>query len=880
MKYLLWLFIPILLLGQVKTVTQTGVKRSMIRGDATTLTWTVSGDYSSDSLLFIAMDNDSNAVLRLTTSGGLTASYSSPNTTITGTIHAATTENFIAQNYLYDISSVTDSVTLIMGLLSVIADVSNLEDTVLASVPYYTVALDTPAANNNFIVGMDSTNRWYQKTLAQTRTILGIDTITGAANLPDSVVYDSQISDMVTKSTSQTITGQKNFSVIKVGADTADVYKRISQTVNIEEYIGAYDTSQGWSLVIQAAIDANLGTGKNILFDGNKTYDLQMQGNNPYQSGGYCVDVKTGGFGIIIPLTTTLRMKDNQQTDATGEVVVICGRNTKNLYMGGGGKILGNTAGQTGWTRGYNQLTFGEVINIIDSPASGFTGLKNITIENLEIGDHFANPINLRGGSNVRVSNIKSWGFGEGIQLIRIKDFICENLLIDDSTGVDIGDGFELSDCKDGYVNNITIKNGSGGAAFDLFYSDNIRVDNFFIRDWSGGATSATGAYNLWYSNGRIINCGNAILGGTNNHHFENIDIDSCFIAVQVNGAQTMYLDNVNISHSDYGLWITGSPKVYYSGGKIQNNGLGIIFSNSSNGSGEAPSLYAKNLTIKNNTTAMRISAASDAAYLPSGILSSSILDSNTTRFDFGTNGTNLITDNTNYISPLSTASGGGKLITQGSDEINLISGNYITTITGGLKNQLLRINFSAATEVRSIGSPFSASSQIYLRNFRSEAFQDGDALFLRYDATNDKWIEVYRNVFGNNTGSDVVQIDGFYYDNVNDSVSSYTTLSRFSGSLGSRFYLSKNAKIKSWGVVSSGARTAGTLTVGLFWNGGGANKTLTLDGTNTTTNKTWFYRSTGVDLSEGDYIEIKYITSNDFAPTTADIQVWVELEY
>src|SRR5574343_1124250 len=222
MKYLLWLFIPILLLGQVKTVTQTGVKRSMIRGDATTLTWTVSGDYSSDSLLFIAMDNDSNAVLRLTTSGGLTASYSSPNTTITGTIHAATTENFIAQNYLYDISSVTDSVTLIMGLLSVIADVSNLEDTVLASVPYYTVALDTPAANNNFIVGMDSTNRWYQKTLAQTRTILGIDTITGATLIPDSVIYTSETADMVTKSTSQTITGQKNFmGLVKIGSDTS-----------------------------------------------------------------------------------------------------------------------------------------------------------------------------------------------------------------------------------------------------------------------------------------------------------------------------------------------------------------------------------------------------------------------------------------------------------------------------------------------------------------------------------------------------------------------------------------------------------------------------------------------------------------------------------
>lgn len=179
MKYLLWLLLPVLLIGQVKTVTQTGIKRTMIRGDATTLTWTVSGDYTTDSLLFIAIDSDSNAVLRLTTGGLLSTSYTSPNTTITATIYAATTEDFIAQDYLYDITNVTDSITLIMGLLSVIADVSNLADTVVAPIPYYTVTIDTPSANNNFIIGMDSTNKWYQKTLAQTKTILGIDTLSG-----------------------------------------------------------------------------------------------------------------------------------------------------------------------------------------------------------------------------------------------------------------------------------------------------------------------------------------------------------------------------------------------------------------------------------------------------------------------------------------------------------------------------------------------------------------------------------------------------------------------------------------------------------------------------------------------------------------------------
>lgn len=303
MKYLLWLFIPILLLGQVKTVTQTGVKRSMIRGDATTLTWTVSGDYSSDSLLFIAMDNDSNAVLRLTTSGGLTASYSSPNTTITGTIHAATTENFIAQNYLYDISSVTDSVTLIMGLLSVIADVSNLEDTVLAPIPYYTVALDTPAANNNFIIGMDSNNVWYQKTLAQTKTILGIDTLSGNVN----VDVDSLYTYWVNKHEAQTITGQKNFmGTVKIFPDTVltlgtwglgsrrtglyfDKPDTLGNQINIFDVVHTNDTVPDWSLTSRDWRFRNqTGHGLYLKQNGHLTKNIPDWGTAweaPYQDG-------------------------------------------------------------------------------------------------------------------------------------------------------------------------------------------------------------------------------------------------------------------------------------------------------------------------------------------------------------------------------------------------------------------------------------------------------------------------------------------------------------------------------------------------------------------------------------------------------------------
>ncbi len=211
-KIFIFLLIVQIGVAQVRTVTQTGVRRSMIRGDATTLTWNVSGNCSSDSLLFIVKDKNGDAVLRTSTGGGISASYSKPNTTITATIYAATTENFVAQNYLYDITNVTDSITLIMGSLTVTADISNLGDTVIASVPYYTVALDTPNYANTFIIGQDSTDIWYRRTTAETRTILGIDTLTGGTTIPDSVVFESELDNYVDKTSTENIGGVKTFT--------------------------------------------------------------------------------------------------------------------------------------------------------------------------------------------------------------------------------------------------------------------------------------------------------------------------------------------------------------------------------------------------------------------------------------------------------------------------------------------------------------------------------------------------------------------------------------------------------------------------------------------------------------------------------------------
>jgi len=67
---------------------------------------------------------------------------------------------------------------------------------------------------------MDSNNVWYQKTLAQTKTILGIDTLSGNTT-----------------------------------ADLDSLYTKTSHIVNVMDYVDSYDTTNGWQGAINAAIN-------------------------------------------------------------------------------------------------------------------------------------------------------------------------------------------------------------------------------------------------------------------------------------------------------------------------------------------------------------------------------------------------------------------------------------------------------------------------------------------------------------------------------------------------------------------------------------------------------------------------------------------------
>lgn len=99
----------------------------------------------------------------------------------------------------------------------------------------------------------------------------------------------------VDKTTSQTITGQKNFSVLKVGADTVDVGKRISGTINVKEFdaVGDSVTDDRDAFNQALAYLSSNGGGTLIVPEGN--YFILREINVPSN-----VTIRGSGYNSVI----------------------------------------------------------------------------------------------------------------------------------------------------------------------------------------------------------------------------------------------------------------------------------------------------------------------------------------------------------------------------------------------------------------------------------------------------------------------------------------------------------------------------------------------------------------------------------------------------
>lgn len=425
------------------------------------------------------------------------------------------------------------------------------------------------------------------------------------------------------------------FDSTQVNANFDSLYTKTSHIVKIEEYIGALDTSLGWSFVVQAAVDANLGTGNTLLFNENKVYELQSQKNDPGEVGyKTCIDLKSGGFNLIIPSSTTLKVKDDQQTVAGTGLNIITFANTIDLYIGGGGTIVGNTAGQINYEGTYTQGS-PAIINGRTIPHSQRYN-KNITVENLRLYDHWGCPVDIEGVDGLILKNLSNYGTGEGFQAVECADVLFDNLYVSDSANTYVGDGIELSGCEYFQAVNCIVRGeggGGGGSAFDLFGSKYGILTNFIVEEWSTGVNAHFGNNNTPFheviiSNGQMLRMeGDAIdvqtYGGIT--YINDIIIDSSLISIQVNGDynSTVYINNMTFVNSASAVVITGGNKVFLTNSTFDNC-EGIYIGNGVTDS-IPPEIYIMNNIFKNVQYGFSVNNSGDGNWFPTGVISNNV---------------------------------------------------------------------------------------------------------------------------------------------------------------------------------------------------------------------------------------------------------------
>jgi hypothetical protein len=270
---------------------------------------------------------------------------------------------------------------------------------------------------------------------------------------------------------------------------------------------------------IQAALDAagSRGGGTVALTEPG-VYDLAAQGPNPYHPGHrYCLELRFDRVDLRIGAGVTLRLADGQQTDEGGPVDIVVWGSRRGLRLSGEGTISGNTAGQRGWTRGYSQITNGNVVAgywIEGSPN------EDIRVEGLTLADHFSNALYLNGHPFMRnrrlhIRRVRARDTGEGPLVMNADDVVLEdNTYENAAVGAHPGDGFELWNVTRFRVLRTTVRGRLGGSAIDLYGSRQGVVDGFTIEGGREGVAVqenlalATYAERLEVRNGRITLAG------------------------------------------------------------------------------------------------------------------------------------------------------------------------------------------------------------------------------------------------------------------------------------------------------------------------------------------------------------------------------------
>lgn len=886
MKYLLCILLTaycLLPIAIAQTLGNTDLY--LVRGDAKEFEFSFYGDVTADELLFVVKASDSISDLRLiqkknTVAGGsqdeIVTTYKKPFTKIKVKFIPIDTEDLLRNRYYFDLTRTnpadsTDHTHLFIGYL-------NMQPTISTPGDGSNVPLD---GTRFYFVGLDSSNKEP-----------GIPIFRNSDNSMEYLSYEELL---------DSTSSPDSFDVHRTKLN--NLSRKTSHIIKIEEYIGALDTSLGWSLVIQAAVDANLNTGTSLIFKENYLYELQNQKQNPYNPTlDVCVDLKTGGVSLIIPSSTVIMMKDGQQTDAGGAVDLIAFEDASNIYIGGGGKIIGNTAGQTGWTQGYGQLQHGCIIRGYSTGNDWGLG-HNIIIENLELSDHFSNPLDISAVEHLIYKDLRAYNVGEGFGASFCNDVYFDNILLNDSSSTMAGDAIEVVRVYNFKLVNCTVEETySGASAFDLGGSWNGIVDNFRINNWYSGGGFSFGTSmgyicdNIIIQNGACtndtLNTANsaiALESGEGEITFKNVTVKNYpqgFAALDLGDGVSGGLQRVeNCTFINTRTSVLSSRIVWFNNcvfdscGNTVNNGAIDIYAIYDNDTSYTRITDCK--FYNSDGYGIRTDVNAKSGFVPIGNITNCYFENNTNSDIYFVSGVEFHTSGNKRKEPqlFNQAGGSGALTAAGIDLELYITGNYpYHTISNYSPNQKIDIRYilSSGNYAWLYDKDDYGSGNIDLSDNLNRIMSDGDFISLVYDSSTSSWREI---AFHDQlAGKDIQTIDGWYQDNV---PANQTTVNLLRGSslTSQRFYITRDCFIRAVGVYSNEARTAGTLTVYLNANGGGY-FTAVLDGTNTQYSFTRSPRYDGYLISAGSYLSITITTTADWAPETADIIGFIEVEY
>lgn len=535
---------------------------------------------------------------------------------------------------------------------------------------------------------------------------------------------------------------------------------------------------------IQTALDAaGVAGGGRVTVTKAGVYLLAYQGANPYGPSGhkYCLDFKYNNITFFIGAGVTLKLANGQQANgAPVDVIVFAGR--KNLVFEGAGSnvsgILGNTAGQTGWSQGYSQIDHGIIISSYG--IAGGLANSNIHIRHLTLSDHFSNPINIDAhpsnarNSNIHIEDITADGCGEGIQVVQSDGVWIKDSAVTSVSHVAVGDAFEVSDCRQFFITNDFAANHWSGSGFDVFGSTDGLVDGWLTDDSANGMEihsfgGLPNPKNVTATNGMDTNprdaSGTSVCDGValNAPALTNVRVSNFTMqgtqysyGIQIHsGSETsttgpVFIENCNVNGGVDGILIaTAVSDLTIKGGSYSNmSNRGIVYAFQGNGltAAQLKNFNVSGVTaINNGSYGLALETQGFTVPAFSGSITDCYMENNgtgplkATAEVMGLTIENVIPNAKSLVGDFW---GTNPPIVYGLKFLSPTGGN-LRGLQLPSKNQVLTVTFPEATTV--FDARQTGGNNLYLSQGVNGTFKAGDSLTLRSEGT--VWREVSRSL-------------------------------------------------------------------------------------------------------------------------------------